>query len=152
MLYSLPQFRYFPSLLQLFLKLPSLLEGCYTDMKSRKSFGPFFKSNLKSSIYDFDSKDNLELQEQSGVSERTPLQDSQIQRSATAYLDRNKMQYKGKTELVNRLLCENVAMRTKIREIRKKTENLKKKYKDFISFDMPGDESTNHPKENEVYI
>ena len=135
----------FFSLLQLFLQLPKvvnkLLERVFT-----------IKSNLKKSIRDFDSNDQLELQEQSGLSESTLLQDPSKNDTHLGYSVTPNNNGKRKYELIKKLILENITIRNKITEIRKDVENLTEKYNTLNSFFVNKDEIIDERIEHETYI
>ena len=135
----------FFSLLQLFLKLPKvvnkLLERVFT-----------IKSNLKKSIRDFESNDQLELQEQSGLSESLLLQDPSKNDAHLGYAVTPNNNGKRKYELIRKLILENITIRNKITEIRKDVENLTEKYNTLNSFFVNKDEITDETIEHETYI
>ena len=135
----------FFSLLQLFLQLPKvvnkLLERVFT-----------IKSNLKKSIRDFDSNDQLELQEQSGLSESTLLQDPSKNDTHLGYSVTPNNNGKRKYELIKKLILENITIRNKITEIRKDVENLTEKYNTLNSFFVNKDEIIDETIEHETYI
>ena len=135
----------FFSLLQLFLKLPKvankLLERVFT-----------IKSNLKKFRRDSDSKNQLELQEQSGLSESTPLQDPSKNDTRLGYPVTPNNNGKRKYELIKKLILENIALRNKIMKIKKDVEYLTEKYNTLISFLVNKDEITDETIEHETYI
>ena len=135
----------FFSLLQLFLKLPKLanklLEQVFT-----------IKSNLKKFRRDSDSKNQLELQEQSGLSESTPLQDPSKNDTRLGYPVTPNNNGKRKYELIKKLILENIALRNKIMKIKKDVEHLTEKYNTLISFLVNKDEITAETIEHETYI
>ena len=131
--------------MQLFLKLPKL---------ANKLFERVFtvKSNLKKSRHDFDSNDQLELQEQSGLSESIPLQDPSKTDKRLEYSITPNNNGKRKYELIKKLILENVAIRNKIMKIKKDVEHLNEKYNTLISFLVNKDDIPDETIEHETYI
>ena len=131
--------------MQLFLKLPKL---------ANKLFERVFtvKSNLKKSRHDFDSNDQLELQEQSGLSESIPLQDPSKNDTRLEYSITPNSNGKRKYELMKKLILENVAIRNKIMKVKKDVEHLTEKYDTLISFLVNKDDIPDETIEHETYI
>ena len=110
------------------------------------------KSNLKKSIRDFDSIDQLELQEQSGLSESTLLQDPSKNDTHLGYSVSPNNNGKRKYELIRKLILENITIRNKITEIIKDVEKLTEKCNILDSFFVNKDEIIDETIENETYI
>ena len=110
------------------------------------------KSNLKKSIRDFDSNDQLELQEQSGLSESTLLQDPSKNDTHLGYSVSPNNNGKRKYELIRKLILENITIRNKITEIIKDVEKLTEKCNILDSFFVNKDEIIDETIENETYI
>ena len=135
----------FFSLLQLFLQLPKVVSKLLDRVL-------IIKSNLKISRRDFDSNDQLELQEQSGLSESTLLQDPSKNDTHLGYSITPNNNGKRKYELIKKLILENITIKNKIIEIKKDVENLTIKYNTLNSFFVNKDEITDETIEHETYI
>ena len=133
------------SLLQLFLKLPKIVNNLFERVFT-------IKSNLKKSRHDLNSNDQLELQEQSGLSESIPLQDPAKNDNRLGNSDTQNNKGIRKYELIKKLILENIAIRNKIIKIRKDVEYLTEKYNTLNSFFVNKDEITDETIEHETYI
>ena len=120
------------------------------EVKNQKF--PIIKRNLKISKHDHDSKEHLELQDKSGITECTSSQDAQINQKNTQYLDSQKVGDKEKCKLIQRLAYENIAIREKIMMIRKEAEILKKKFSKLDFIIVARNEITHDLSENEAWI
>ena len=133
------------SLLQLFLKLPKIVNNLFERVFT-------IKSNLKKSRHDLNSNDQLELQEQSGLSESIPLQDPAKNDNRLGNSDTQNNMGIRKYELIKKLILENIAIRNKIIKIRKDVEYLTEKFNTLNSFFVNKDEITDETIEHETYI